>query len=65
MGTKVLASLTVLIGSVGVIYALLAAFGVELSQNQQTAVSGAAALVVTLAGLWLHPSIPLGETPPK
>jgi len=60
--SKVLASLTALIGAAGVIYALLAAFGVELSSAQQDSITGVTSLVLLVAGIWLHPSIPVGST---
>lgn len=61
MTTKVLATLTALIGAVSVFYSLSAAFGWELTQNQQDAVTGVLGLVLVVAGIWLHPDVPLGE----
>lgn len=61
MTTKVLATLTALIGAIGVFYAFAAAFGWELTQTQQDAITGVAGLVLVVAGIWLHPSVPVGE----
>src|SRR5438093_35507 len=60
MASKILASLTAVIGAVGVAYSLLAAFGVDLSRDQQDAITGALGIVLVVAGIWLHPDIPLG-----
>lgn len=60
MAAKVLASLTTLVGAISVLYALLAAFGIEFTKNQQDALTGSLGLVLVLAGIWLHPSIPVG-----
>jgi cadmium resistance protein CadD (predicted permease) len=65
LGSKILATLTAVIGAIGVLYSLLAAFGVELSQTQQEAITGLAGLVLIVSGIWLHPGTPVGEkTPP-
>lgn len=60
MTTKVLATLTALVGAVSVIYSLLGAFGIELTQDQQDAVGAALGIVLVVAGIWLHPDTPLG-----
>lgn len=60
MTSKVLATLTALVGAIGVLYSLAAAFGWELTQTQQDAVTGVAGLVLVIAGIWLHPSTPIG-----
>ena len=65
MAAKVLATLTAVVGAVSIIYAFLAAFGVELTQNQQDAITGVLGLVLVMAGLWLHPSVPIGPSEPK
>jgi len=65
MGAKILATWTVIVGAAGVFYALLAAFGVELSQSQQDAVTGVLGLTLVIAGIWLHPSVPIGPTDDK
>ena len=62
MTTKILATLTALVGAVTVLYSFLGAFGVELSQNQQDAIAGLLGLVLIVAGIWLHPSTPIGST---
>lgn len=61
MATKVLATITALIGAISVVYSLFTAFGLELSAAQQDAVTGALGLVLVVAGIWLHPSVPVGE----
>ncbi len=60
--SKVLATFTMLVGSIAVVYSLLAAFGIELSQGQQDAITGVLGLALTLAGLWFHPDVPIGRT---
>lgn len=64
MTSKVLATITAVVGSIAVFYSIFAAFGVELSQAQQEAITGFAGIVLVVAGIWLHPSTPLGEQPP-
>lgn len=60
MTSKILATWTALVGAVGVFYALAAAFGWELTQTQQEAITGVAGLSLVVAGIWLHPSTPIG-----
>lgn len=57
---KVLPTLTIIVGGLGAIYGLLAAFGVELSAAQIAALNGVAGLVLAIAGVWFHPDIPVG-----
>jgi len=59
--SKVLAALGILVGSIGVIFSLLEAFGVDITKAQQTAVAGVAGLVLTVLSVWFHPSLPVGE----
>lgn len=61
MANKVLATLTVLVGGLGSVLGLLAAFGVDLSKAQDEAIIGVAGLVLLVLGSWFHPSIPLGQ----
>lgn len=65
MGAKLFATFTAVVGATSVIYALFAASGVEISQPLQTAIDGALGLGLVVAGIWLHPSIPVGSTPEK
>jgi hypothetical protein len=60
--SKILASLTAVVGGVGFVYALLAATGFEMSQELQDAVTGLLGVVLIVAGLWLHPGVPVGVT---
>jgi hypothetical protein len=66
MTTKILATLTAVIGGIGVVYSVLTAFGIELTSEQQDALTGLLGLVLIVAGIWLHPSTPVGvqETGP-
>ena len=61
MTTKILATLTAVIGAISVVYSFLAAFGIELSQTQADAITGLLGLVLVVCGIWLHPSVPVGE----
>lgn len=60
MTTKILASFTAIVGGLTVVYSFLGAWGIELSQNQQDATSGILGLALVVAGLWLHPGVPIG-----
>jgi len=63
MTQKIVATITAVVGALGVIVALLSAFfGVNLTQEQLEALTGLGGLIVTLTGLWLHPSVPVGVT---
>lgn len=67
MGQKVLATLTAVVGGIAVVYSLLAAFGISLSQEAQDAITGVAGLALVVAGIWFHPDVPVGvidEKPP-
>jgi len=59
--SKVLAAVGILVGGIGVVFALLTAFGVNVSHDQQVAISAAASLVLTLLGVWFHPDVPVGK----
>lgn len=61
MANRVLATLTVLVGGLGSILGLLAAFGVDLSKAQDEAIIGAAGLVLLVLGSWFHPDVPVGN----
>ena len=60
--SKILASLTALVGGIAAVYALLTAVGVEVSQPLQDGITGVLGLVLVIAGLWLHPGVPVGVT---
>lgn len=62
--TKVLATFTAIVGGLASIYALLAAAGVEMSTDLQDGITGVGGLVLLVAGLWLHPSVPVGVQKP-
>lgn len=62
MTSKIMATLTAVVGSLGVLVAVLAAFGITLTQEQLEALTGVGGLIVTIAGIWLHPSVPVGST---
>lgn len=57
-----MATLTAVVGSLGVLVAVLAAFGITLTQEQLEALAGLGGLIVTVAGIWLHPSVPVGPS---
>lgn len=62
MTTKILATLTTIAGSLGVVFALFTAAGYDLSQPLQVAISGVVGLFLAIAGIWLNPAIPsVGE----
>ncbi len=65
MGARILATLTILIGGIGIILALFNAFGMDLSEDQQKSISAVLGLVLTIAGVWFHPDIPVGTTEEK
>ena len=58
--SKVLAALGIIVGSIGIVFALCEAFGVHITADQQSAVAGAAGLVLAVLGVWFHPSTPFG-----
>jgi uncharacterized membrane protein len=60
--TKLAANSTIVIALVLAVIALLTAFGVDISQDQQEALIGVVAAVLALVGLWFHPSVPVGNT---
>jgi len=58
MLTKLVASITILAGATAVIFSLATAFGLNFNVDQRSAIEGVIGLVVALAGVWLHPSLP-------
>jgi hypothetical protein len=61
-GTKILATLTAIVGGIASVYALLTAAGVEISTALQDGITGVLGLLLVIAGLWFHPSVPVGQT---
>lgn len=58
MTQKIVATITAVVGALGVFVAILSAFfGVELTPEQLEALAGLGGLIVTLTGLWLHPGV--------
>lgn len=62
MTSKVLATLTALVGAGGTLFAICTAFGLDFNADQRTAIEGGLSVVLLIAGLWLHPSVPVGPT---
>jgi len=62
MQQKILATATALVGGIAAVYALLTASGIEMSQDLQDALTGVAGLVLIVLGIWLHPSVDIGDT---
>lgn len=58
---KFVAALGILVGGLAVIFELMSAFGVNITQNQQTAIAAAAGLGLSILGVWFHPGIPVGS----
>lgn len=63
MTSKVLASVQIVVGAAASIFALLVAFGVHITPDQWTAISGVFGPLVALFGVWFHPSVPVGAKP--
>ena len=59
--SKLLAALGIVVGSIGVVFALLQAFGVDITKGQEEAIAAAASLVLAVLGVWFHPAIPFGD----
>lgn len=60
--SKLLANLSVLTGLAAAITLLLRAFGVDVTDEQNDAILGVIAALSTIAGVWFHPSTPVGPT---
>ena len=58
---RVLSSLGILIGGLGSILALLNAFNIDLTEDQQKSIAGIASLILLLVSAWLNPDVPLGN----
>ncbi len=60
--TKIFAALSILVGGLGTVLSVLVAFGVDVTPDQHTAIVAAGSLLLLVAGVWLHPSVPVGNT---
>lgn len=64
MNQKIVATITAVVGSLGILLGVAAAFGLNLTQDQVEALTALGGVIVTLCGIWLHPSIPVGVQGP-
>jgi hypothetical protein len=60
--TKVLAALAIVLGGAESIFALLVAFGVNITPDQHTAIVAVGGVLLLVLGVWFHPDIPVGPT---
>lgn len=60
-----MAALGILVGATAAVFELLAAFGVDVTQDQQTAIAAVAGVGLAVLGVWFHPSVPVGESEAK
>jgi uncharacterized membrane protein YdcZ (DUF606 family) len=60
MKSKVFATLTALVGGAAVFLSLADAFGVNVSADQSKAIEAALGVLLIVAGIWFHPSTPVG-----
>jgi hypothetical protein len=63
--SKTVAALAIVVGGAASIFELLVAFGVHLTQHQQTAIATVAGLGLSVLGVWFHPSTPVGPQAEK
>jgi cytochrome c biogenesis protein CcdA len=63
--SKVVAALGILVGGLAVVFELLVAFGINVTPDQQTAIAAVAGVVLTILGVWFHPSVPVGVSDKK
>src|SRR5262245_51107096 len=61
---KIAATITTLVGSLGILLGVLSAFGLNLSEEQITSLTALGGVLVTLCGLWLNPGVPVGVVQP-
>lgn len=64
LSDKIVAAIGILVGGIAVIFELLVAFGVNITPDQQTAIAAVAGLVLSVLGVWFHPSTPVGKKGP-
>lgn len=55
------ANTTLVLAAVSAILALLAAFGVNITPDQHTAILGALSALLAIVGIYFHPGIPVGK----
>jgi hypothetical protein len=61
---KIAATVTTIVGSLGILASVLSAFGLDMTEQQLTALVGLGGVLTTLAGLWLNPGVPVGVVTP-
>ena len=59
--TKVFAALGIIVGGLDSLLNLAVAFGVHVTPDQHTAIASVSGLLLLVLGVWLHPSIPVGN----
>jgi len=59
---KVLAAAAIVVGGAGSIFSLLIAFGVNITQDQWTAINSVVSLLLLVLGVWFHPDVPVGPS---
>lgn len=59
--TKLLAALGIIVGGADAVFALLVAFGVNITPDQHTALVSVGGLLLLVLGVWFHPSLPGGN----
>lgn len=57
-----MAALGIIIGALSAVFELMSAFGVNVTQTQQTAIAAVAGVVLLVLGVWFHPSTPIGPS---
>lgn len=62
--SKLLAALGIIIGGADAVFAVLTAFGVNITPDQHTALVAVAGLALLVLGVFFHPSIPVGNKAP-
>ena len=60
--SKILATYAAIVGGIASVYALFVAAGLDISSQLQDAITGVLGLGLVVAGLWLHPGVPVGVT---
>lgn len=56
-----MAALAIFVGGLATVFELLSAFGVDVTQNQQTSLAAVSGLILLILGVWFHPDIPVGS----
>lgn len=60
--SKLLAALGIIVGGADTVFALLVAFGVNITPDQHTAIAAIGGLLLLVLGVWFHPAVPVGKT---